>query len=115
MLTKAQKKRLAKEARKLSLQIAAKGPPDTLSNSSWCRCGMGHVMQAAGIVPFADPLTDRKPTVRYGEFWPIASRLDGDVDDMISVATALGEGGMDGALVFPLLYLADVLEESARK
>lgn len=95
MLTDKQCHRLAKEARKLADKFAVGlGPP--LQNFTWCGCGIGCVMKAAGIFP--DALT--------------AMRLD----DLVQVswmtdATAHAESGHPEAMVFPLLALADALEE----
>lgn len=94
MLTDAQKKRLAREARKLADKFAV-GLGPRLDNFTWCGCGIGCVMKAAGIRPE----------------YPRAMYLDDLVQrNWMTEATYQAEDGNPSAMVFPLLALADALE-----
>lgn len=104
-LTKKQRKRLAKEARRLSGRIA-EGAAVRLQAVTWCNCGIGHVMSKAGL-----PVGGQHPAGVTMDRIELAEDLDDLVGGLISEATdATVYEKMRGALAFPLLALADAVE-----
>lgn len=114
-LTKKDKRKLAKAARELAGEYAEERGPE-LEASTWCGCAAGQVFKRADVPNKMTDATDYRMPSAF---------LDIDLfESTLTIATARqvygsfvnGKAGkpIPGAVVFPLLYLADVLEESAR-
>lgn len=103
-LTKRDKRKLAKAARELASAFAeGRGP--RLSNDDFCGCAIGQVLYGGDRSKWA---SDEHSTAFY---------LDLATDGILTEATGhelgheIGIGGrIPGAVVFPLLWLADELE-----
>lgn len=100
--TKVQKRRLAKAARELAGEYAEGRGPE-LSNQDFCGCAIGQVLYGGQRARW---LSDERST---------AFNLDVKTHGILSEATGRELGHFDGepvpgAVVFPLLWLADELE-----
>lgn len=111
-LTPSQLKRLAREARKLAMEIAGGAEPEmyAYSNEGWCACGV--VSKRAGLGSESVSREIDREVLSY----PGARR--GLVSDALEVACYPSidypSAPRDyGPLVFPLLALGDALEERA--
>lgn len=112
-LTTAERKRLAKEMRGLAMQCVAGSAPD-LDPASWACCSIGESLVRAGIA-------DRGHDNLFDWFAvQIARELDAllpaaaesDFIGVVSEANYLqARGELPGAVVFPLLALADEVEQ----
>lgn len=102
-MTRAQRGRLAREARRLAMECVEGTAPEM--NDFWCGCAIGIVVKRAGLTP---------------DGW-FAAKLDAMVSNptdhpaygIVSQATRERIFRHNPtAVVFPLLALADALEES---
>lgn len=114
MLTMPERKRLAREARKLATECA-EGTAPAFDPTSYCGCAIGEILARTGSRPSPESETVNKA-------WHLAVEIDGMLPDeqaiggMGLVSNALIDYGdydgvsMHSAVVFPLLALADALE-----
>lgn len=104
-MTRSERRKLAKAARELASAFAEERGP-VLCNGSYCTCAAGEVARRAG---YADSLERADIGNEIADLIPLPPNESVFVN-LISEATEREISGLRGAVVFPLLALADELE-----